>query len=122
MAQQDGLLWKKQGNNNRQFLFMPDSLYITHIYFVAMHPSCVHQGSQTAELVRTKHVPRPLTRAADAVSWPWAHTDEERLFDSNEEGRRFTVGCKRVRVGEEFNRPTATPTRTSWTTACATSH
>eukprot|EP00969_Alexandrium_andersonii_P225679 9966899-Alexandrium_andersonii.AAC.1 len=46
-----GLLWKKEEQTNRQYLFMPDALYVTPCLPTAHPPDHVERGSHAADLL-----------------------------------------------------------------------
>ncbi|MFM7989074.1 MAG: hypothetical protein ACKPKO_58150, partial [Candidatus Fonsibacter sp.] len=41
LADSTGLLWRREEQERRLFCYMPDALFITHIYFVGQHPHTV---------------------------------------------------------------------------------
>ena len=46
VANDNGLLWRNEEKRNRQFLYRPDALHITHIYLIAHHPWNVEVDTQ----------------------------------------------------------------------------
>eukprot|EP00969_Alexandrium_andersonii_P085878 3786397-Alexandrium_andersonii.AAC.1 len=51
LARTSGLLWKKTEKTNRQFCYKPDSLYITHVFFIAQPPAPMLEECHEADLV-----------------------------------------------------------------------
>ena len=48
LADTTGLLWKREQRFSRLYCFMPDALFITHVYFVGQHPHTVWHGTHQA--------------------------------------------------------------------------
>ena len=57
LADTTGLLWRREERNVRLFCFMPDALFITHIYFVGQHPHTAWFG--------TTHAAAKITRGGE---------------------------------------------------------
>ena len=50
IGQKDSIMWRKMDGANRQFCFLPDGVYISHIFLIAQHPHTVQEGGQLSEL------------------------------------------------------------------------
>ncbi|MFM7983524.1 MAG: hypothetical protein ACKPKO_29780, partial [Candidatus Fonsibacter sp.] len=56
LADSTGLLWRREEKERRLFCYMPDALFITHIYVVGQHPHTVWFGTTqvTAEFTHVE--------------------------------------------------------------------
>ena len=57
VADPNGLLWRREEQQNREFCLMHDALYINHIHFIGQHPHTACWGTTHADIVNvTDHV------------------------------------------------------------------
>ena len=53
LADDSELLWKKVDTQNRQYIYMPNSLFNTHIYFIAMHNWIIVRYTYDGRMIET---------------------------------------------------------------------
>ena len=95
LADTTGLLWKREERHSRLYCFMPDALFITHVYFVGPHPHTVWHGT-TQVTAKHTHLETLERTPAGEISWadilkqfppfaecplePWVFADPKRFF------------------------------------------
>ena len=95
LADTTGLLLKREERFSRLYCFMPDALFITHVYFVGQHPHTVWHGT-TQVTAKHTHLETLKRTPAGEIWWadfltkfppfgefplePWAFADPEKVL------------------------------------------
>ena len=70
VAQRSDRLWHRNNGNNKQSMFMPDSLHITHIVLYAVRPELVHEHFLYVDHIKSERQGESLlkTNMIDPIS------------------------------------------------------